>query len=640
MKRWNISHVIYYSNHGKNRIIEFNTNDVTIITGASRTGKTYILETIDYCLCSSNIDLSTFVKERISYVAIKIITNSDEIFVIREISNSKKTSGNTYIEIDNKIEIPINKSEFKGKVSVDDAKKFLTDKIGIIKFEDFRAQDITNIESLSIRQTTPYIYLDKETIDSKKHLLYGLDDANSAKYIIPSIPYFLDAIDIDELNAIKKLKSLKKAIETEEIKKNVILNTDNINYDNALKLYQECKLLGLVPSNIDDDLSYKMIISKLKQIAIEKIDELPYLNNNQLNNLYSLKTEKLNLLNDYKGKKGNVIDRKVLNESYNRLNNLQLKKLNILSLFKTSSNNCPICDSYLSESIEQVNRIEESIKSLSGDNKDIENHNPKLDSYILTLEKNIKLLGDEIRGITNQIENIIKQSESIKLQNDINFSKSILIGRISYFLDNIIDSQYFNEEKLDEYKEEYDYLKNLYDSENRKRKIEEAETFISNNTTKNLEKLPLDENYKDWSLKFISKKPTIELSNNEDIKIEKFASIGSDENYLCIHLALIFALHKFFSIKNSPVPGFIILDQVSRPYYPKNQDNDIIDEDNETLDQIFNFIFDQVAIISGLQVIIFEHAYLKNNERYKTATKYQWPRSGNERLIPNEWPKI
>ena len=40
----------------------------------------------------------------------------------------------------------------------------------------------------------------------------------------------------------------------------------------------------------------------------------------------------------------------------------------------------------------------------------------------------------------------------------------------------------------------------------------------------------------------------------------------------------------------------------------------------------------------GLQVIVLEHAYFHKNEKYKKATKYKWPRNGEERLIPNDWP--
>jgi hypothetical protein len=40
----------------------------------------------------------------------------------------------------------------------------------------------------------------------------------------------------------------------------------------------------------------------------------------------------------------------------------------------------------------------------------------------------------------------------------------------------------------------------------------------------------------------------------------------------------------------------------------------------------------------GLQVIVLEHAYFTDDERYKAAVRYRWRKDGKERLIPAEWP--
>ena len=212
MSRWNISHVVYYSQHGKKRVLEFEPSNVTIITGASSTGQTYIIDTIDYCLCSSDINLSNFVKKRVSHVAVKWVKGNTEILVAREISQKSSTSSQMFIEIGNKIEIPDLAFDLKGMVNKDQARNILAQRFGIIDFKSHEEDIETNISNVSIRQLTPYIFLDKEVIDSKKIILHGLDDPNAARHIIASLPYFLNAIDIEELQAIKKLKAQLKII--------------------------------------------------------------------------------------------------------------------------------------------------------------------------------------------------------------------------------------------------------------------------------------------------------------------------------------------------------------------------------------------------------------------------------------------
>ena len=47
--------------------------------------------------------------------------------------------------------------------------------------------------------------------------------------------------------------------------------------------------------------------------------------------------------------------------------------------------------------------------------------------------------------------------------------------------------------------------------------------------------------------------------------------IGSDENYLSFHVAVALGLQRYFQIHNRPVPGFVVFDQLSRPFYPPDK---------------------------------------------------------------------
>jgi len=93
--------------------------------------------------------------------------------------------------------------------------------------------------------------------------------------------------------------------------------------------------------------------------------------------------------------------------------------------------------------------------------------------------------------------------------------------------------------------------------------------------------------------------------------------VGSDQNYLAVHIALSFALQRYFEISKSPVPGILVLDQISRPYFPtsgENEDEAEIegreeDEDVQAMRKHIDFLFDEVARRTGLQVLLIEHAY-------------------------------
>ncbi|MCG8807335.1 DUF3732 domain-containing protein [Tenacibaculum finnmarkense] len=638
MSRWNISQIIYYSQHNKNRVLEITPNDVTIITGASKTGKTYIIETIDYCLCSSSINLSNFIKKKISCVAIKFIKDNTEILVAREISQTSLRSNNMYIEIGNKVIIPTTVNELKGSIKEEQARKLLAERFGIINFNDYDIDETANINNISIRQLAPYLYLDKGVIDSSKIILHGLDDANASKHIIPSLPYFLNAVSIDELKALKKLKGLKKGIENEEKKALIYQKTKEESISKSNTLFNEAIQVGLL-KNEDKETEVTLIIDKLKQLQNWQPDKIVFENEKRLNEFQNLKGNYLTELNLLKHKKNAAYKNRSIHSDFTSITEQQKSKLNVDELFRFDNGNCPICETHLTKSSKVSELIKESFQSLRKENQVVAEYKPKMEGYITELELSISNKKLDINKVETQIQNLIKESDVAKKQKDNNNMKLRTLGRISYYIDNQKEIEKFNSKKLTEYCKEFNEINKKYGKIQRKEKIEEAERLISNIATKNLSFLPIDETYKDDNINFISKKPTIELSNNETGDIEKFPSIGSDENYLSIHLAFMFALHKFFEIKKSPVLGLIVIDQVSRPYYPKDLINqDIIDEDREALEKHFNFIFNQVANQKGLQVIILEHAYFHKNEKYKKATKYKWPRDGEERLIPKDWP--
>lgn len=97
------------------------------------------------------------------------------------------------------------------------------------------------------------------------------------------------------------------------------------------------------------------------------------------------------------------------------------------------------------------------------------------------------------------------------------------------------------------------------------------------------------------------------------------SEIGSGSNWLSYHLAMLLALHQFYlSQPNSPVPSFLVLDQPSQVYFPKNlvrrpdeeeQELTLRDEDIDAVHKAFEVLSKVVIQAKGeLQVIVLDHA--------------------------------
>jgi hypothetical protein len=147
-------------------------------------------------------------------------------------------------------------------------------------------------------------------------------------------------------------------------------------------------------------------------------------------------------------------------------------------------------------------------------------------------------------------------------------------------------------------------------------------------------------------LDFSSRQPEVTVIEEGSGAVLRLPDVGSDQNYLAIHIALSFALQRYFETVNAPVPGLLVLDQISRPYFPTSgEDEDEAeisggeeDEDVQAMRKHIDFLFAETARRKGLQVLLIEHAYFADDPRYVTATRERWTRASGQALIPLNWP--
>jgi hypothetical protein len=93
--------------------------------------------------------------------------------------------------------------------------------------------------------------------------------------------------------------------------------------------------------------------------------------------------------------------------------------------------------------------------------------------------------------------------------------------------------------------------------------------------------------------------------------------------------------------RGTPVPGFVVFDQLSRPYDTRTGEDEeavVAGDQREiaSLRMYFDAHFEEVAHRQGLQVLVLEHAYFPDDPRFRTATRERWIEG--ERLIPGDWP--
>ena len=98
--------ILYGDNEVKPRRIQFNLSSVNIITGDSATGKSALIEIVDYCLGKYQCSVpSGIIRDTVSWFAILLDFKNSQMFIARENPPMGKQNSNVYFEIGNNLTI-------------------------------------------------------------------------------------------------------------------------------------------------------------------------------------------------------------------------------------------------------------------------------------------------------------------------------------------------------------------------------------------------------------------------------------------------------------------------------------------------------------------------------------------------------
>jgi len=644
MSRWNIQNIVYYSHDGHKRELTFDRESVNIVTGASNTGKTAIIKTIDYCLGSSKCNIPSFIKDRVSHVSVKWSDGTTELLVSRVVPSVLRPSTlQMFVDYGSVVQLPDSPSELKGKTQKDQARLVIERLFGIGNvFQEKQGNaDVPN--RISIRQATPYLFLTKGVIDSETTLMHGLDDPKAAAHIIGAIPFFLGAVGEEEMNAERRLKQLSKAVEYEEKKWAEFERSKDGAVDKCHAVIREAMQCGIIPTMaLNNDV--EGLLPLLHDIANWQPLKMVYPDDDQMKELIRQKSEAFEHLHQLKRKRKSA---EQANETVGEFDNVvdrQLSKIKAAEFFDSTATvkTCPVCSSHMLLETKTSKAIEHAFSELSRERSVVRAHRPLLGAFVENLNKAIFEQQATVEKIDQQLRALVEESETAKKAQDSNQRAIRVSGRVSFFLDAFQKPENYDTEKLKNYREEIADLEDRFDKSHKEEKLRIAESLISGYASEIFDDLPRGEPCNTGKILFLSRKPSIVVYDHKLNREHRFEDIGSDENYLSLHIAFIFGMQRFLEEACRPVPGVVILDQVSRPYFPQEGELDEVelssDEDTAALRQYFKFLFKEVCNRSGLQVIVLEHAYFRDDDQYRNAVKYRWPKKGHEKLIPSDWP--
>lgn len=647
MKRWNILDIFFLGVDGQRRLVSLVPDQVNIITGASGTGKSALIKAIDYCLGSSKCELPAHVRRRVVAVGVRWANGADQMIVGRIVPPvGQQTSGKMFVSKGRDLRIPLGIDGFEGGTTLSAAKAFLERAFGIGDTEG-TSIDPTQKGRASVRQVTPYLFLTKEVIDSETVLLHGLEKAEKAKDIIATLPYFLRATDEDSILAERRLRQLQRGLELAEAKAQAKASSESLMVSRALGLLAEARQVGLSRAStaLSDEAE---VLGALRAVLDGRMVEGEQPSDDELSDLHASRRQVLARLEEVK-KKSRATKSAIRESSgYQGAVKQQHEKLMLVDHLKLGdvSHACPVCESPSDRGREVAAALQSALTKVRSESMVVERVKPQLLEVDSKLDSDARRLNVELRRVDVRIEGWLAQSERARELTSLAQVHSHLRGRISYFVENIVDESPKVGVDLEGIRAEIEELEARVNKEAKNIRLQRAERKVSEFASLAFKELPTVAPCVGAELEFLSRGPDVVMIEEQSNAVLRMPDLGSDQNYLAIHIALCFALHRYFELVSSPVPGLLVLDQVSRPYFPaKGDDYDVNeigggaeDEDTQAMRQHIDFLFLETQRRSGLQVLLIEHAYFADDVRYREATRERWTRRSGEALIPFDWP--
>ncbi len=639
-----IAKLILYSRTGEIRELRFNTGALSVLTGASKTGKSAIIDIVDYVTGRSDCNVADgIIRKYVGWYALLFQLNEGQIFIARRNPDiGDRTHSDVYLDRGTRIATPP-ATVLTKNTTVNAVEKFLGSAIGISENEHRPPTPTRDPLEANFRHALLFSFQDQNDIDSKQRLFHRQGEDFVGQAIRDTLPYFLGAIDEDRLLKQAQLEQARRLLRQLERQLRDAEALDSSTYPRAQSLLDEAKQVGLVDERTVAP-TYEAVLGVLRRIAGDSHVRDAVVMGDGEDLLAGLRVERQGLRTELERVNAEIRSTRTFTtetSGYEREAKEQRARLSAVGLINTSGHDterCPLCESPLAVLPPTVAEIERSLHDLNEQLEAVEAENPRLQSRLAALLREETLLQDKLRENQQRITSRMQENEIQRIQQESFILQARTTGKISQYVETANSSEVSStlHVQIEAARTRVAVLERELDPEAIREKLSTFQNIIGRYMTRYSEALELEHRGSDLRLD-IRNLTVVADTLDGPVPLSR---MGSGENWVGYHVLAHLALHKWFRQKNRPVPGFIIFDQPSQAHYPPERDADgsldvLADEDQMAVLQLFKLIADAATELApDLQIIVMDHADLKR-DWFERAVVERWRRG--QKLVPEMW---
>lgn len=629
------------------RTLDFKPGVINYITGASRSGKSAIIEIIDYCLGSRGCSIPKIgpIRQNSSWYGLLISTVEGEKLFARRDPDDQNSTDDYMITEGVTISVP---DVPEKNANRDNAKGILERLAKIPKSNsDFNETGSGFKGRASISDMTAFMFQPQRIIANNETMFFEADIEEHAKKLREIFPLVLGVVDVKTLIKQHRLQEVRRLIERKQ-RQLEALKISIENFSGEVRgRYIAAAQYGLVPSvGVDDTTGTQVLFERLKDIVATWKKDPAYwdLDGHHIN------TERLSWLRE----------RETLLHSEVTTLRVRLTQLRELSMARATSeiniarkrdrlsstswlverlstaHTCPLCGNNSESPSNELKKLIESTQKVEAQWKAVELVPPMLDAEEVDLQKQISSKESELRQVRSEREYIQEETEEMQATRE---QRAMFVGRTAEFInlhESLTEEGVFASEIAALKDEEAELLKEVDFETFAQRK--EAALFKFSRFAGHYGNI-LDLETGDDLIQLDTTRLTIRVIDEKG-RMAWLREIGSGANWLGYHVATLLALHELFISQDIPyVPSLLVIDQPSQTQFPDDTEEDSEHEELQAVNKVFQAFSSGIKRTNGmLQIIVSEHAGQSVVDGLENVHLVERWRKGRK-MIPWHWSK-
>lgn len=640
-----IAAIAVYNRDGRIRVLRLNTGKLNILTGRSKTGKSAVLDLVDYCLGRDEVTLPVgIITEVASWFAIILAIGDLRVLIARPNPGGASTNQVCVRVGTQGLDFPVI-SDLRVNSDTNSLKDQLSELVGIEQYTiEPPASALRAAFDVSIRQALLLCFQKQTEIANQLFLFHRQAEAGIATAIRDTLPYFLGAEGPEVARLRQQHFAARRSLLRAE-RDLAVARQDEADIDVTIsELVREAENLGLVGRDaqltpletLRSALAYlgdadTADVSTAVGHSDGTVDRQRLVaERGRLRRRLRDVDDELHLVQQVVSEEADVVSEAGIQA--NRLEAVEYVGTGVVNDLDT----CPLCDQELPEPDPTVTDLLALRGSLDASLRAAATTKPRRDSVIRDLAQRRSAVVTALKENTLALEAADRAEQILTDYEDLRERRIFLQGRISQQLTRSDPSETSLADLVREVDGKRSRLANIeqllesFDGESRLRSILDQ---IGDDMTQWAQRLELEhsENFVRLDL---SGPTVVAVTPGGRLPLRR---IGSAENWVGYHLVAHLALHRWLTLNERPVPRFIMFDQPSQAFFPEEVPDatDVQDADWEAVRRQFMLMRNVVDDLKGdLQIIVCDHANLEN-DWFQESLVDNW--RGGKALIPEEW---